>query len=138
MVIVLASWDPSMGAREVEAVRRAEDVAAAAERLLGRYRLAGGRLPGMELQPDDGDQGRLAIAVAPGGWALIHTDRNFDQHCTQAEAPVPAGSLEVMWEQLTPIPRCWFVPRELAMAGVRQWLEDGTLSPRLRWSDHCH
>jgi hypothetical protein len=138
MVVVLSSWDPSTGVSEVEAVRRVEDVAAAAERLLGRYRVAGSQLPGMELQPDDDDHGRLAIAVAPGGWALIHTDKHFDQHCTQAEAPVPGESLEVMWDELTTIPRRWFVPRELAMAGVQQWLEDGTLSPRLRWSDHCY
>jgi hypothetical protein len=136
VVVVLASWDPSTGATQVEAVHRVQ-VAAAAERLPGRYRLAGELLPGIELEPDD-NRGRLAIAVAPAGWALIHTDRNFDQHCTQAEAPVPAESLEVTWEQLTPISQRWFVPQELAMAGVRQWLEDGTLSPRLRWSEHCY
>ena len=150
MAVVLSSWDPSTGARDVEVVRRVEDVTAAAERLLGRYRTAGAALPGMELQPDDEDYGRLedsgrledygrlAVAVAPWGWALVHTDENFDQHCTQAEAPVPGESVEVMWEQLTPIPQRWFVPRELAVGGVRQWLEDGTLSPGLRWSDHCY
>jgi hypothetical protein len=138
MVVVLASWDPSTGAREVEEVRRVEDIAAAAERLLKRYRGAGGQLPGVELQPDDDDHGRLAIAVAPEAWALVHTDENFDQHCTQAEVSVAGESLEVMWDELTPIPRSWFVPRELAMAGVQQWLEDGTLSPRLRWADHCY
>lgn len=135
MPALLVSWQPGSGAEESQVVDSVEGVTAAAEQLLARYQSAGDALPGLELRSDE--NGRLAIALAPFGWALIHTDDEFNQHCTEAESAVSGEALQVRWDELTSVPRRWFVPSGTASNGVQQWLDDGTLSPNLRWSNHC-
>jgi hypothetical protein len=114
----------------------ADEVEAAASDLLRRCREAGDILPGIELR-SGGES--MSIAVAPFGWALVHSDAEFDQHCTRNPNPDPAasGSHDVRWEEPDAVPGDWFVPVPQAMAAVRHWLSDGTLTSELAWSDDC-
>src|SRR2546430_7483407 len=82
--------------------------------------------------------GSLAIAVAPFGWALIHnSEDHLTQHCTKATGNDGGPEVPIEWDQETTVLRNWFIPQALALKGVRQWLEHGTLAPDLPWSDHC-
>jgi len=95
-------------------------------------------LPGFELSDDDNKHGTLAAAVAPFGWALVHTSQDhLVQHCTQ-NSGVAEESIDVQWDEVTSIPKKWFIPQKQAMAGIRQWMQDGTLSPSVHWSDQCY
>ncbi|HYR63721.1 MAG TPA: hypothetical protein VET24_13960 [Actinomycetota bacterium] len=132
----LTAWDPETRAEIIQRVRSGDDVLAAARRLLDRYQQAGILLPGLELRTGNEEQGSLSIAVRPSQWALVHTDEEFTQHCTQGQDGAE-GSADVSWDELTPIPVKWFVPEEEAAAAVERWLDDGTLTSALRWSDDC-
>ena len=132
----LTGWDPETHTEFTQPVHSADDVQVAARGLLERYRQAGGDLPGLELRTGTGDEGSLSIAVGQSEWALVHTDDEFDQRCTQGQGDVE-GSADVSWDELTPIPLRWFVPEGEAVAAVARWLDDGTLTSSLRWSDDC-
>ena len=117
------------------ALNTAEEVEPFAADLLTRYQAARDILPGIELRRDDGTS--LSIAVAPFGWALVHTDTSFDQHCTRNLDATSAAGLDVRWEEPTSVPRDWFVATPHAVGAVRTWLRDGSLSADLTWSDDC-
>jgi hypothetical protein len=134
----LLSWDPKGLKESSEAVARAEDVANRAARLLEQYRNASDEHPGLTLEGSDSAVGSMAIAVAPFGWALIHSSEDhLTQHCTKVSGPDGGPSIPVMWDQETLIPRNWFIAEPLALKGVRHFLDYGTLAPDLPWSDHC-
>lgn len=94
-------------------------------------------LPGFELVSDDEERGTLAVALAPYGWALVHTSQDhLTQHCTQGDAS--DESVDVRWDEVTSVPKKWFVPKNQAMSAVEQWAQDGTLSADVHWSDQCY
>lgn len=103
--------------------------------LLARYQAAGDVLPGIDLRRDAGDS--MAVAVAPSGWALVHTDTDFDQHCTRGNGTDDDGTVEVRWEEPDSLPGSWFVPTARAVAAVARWMADGALTPDVTWSDQC-
>jgi hypothetical protein len=128
----LLSWDPTGRKENSEQVATAEDVASRAADLLERYKATGDEYPGLELQGSNGASGSLSIAVAPFGWALIHSSEDhLTQHCTKVSGPDGGPSIPVMWNQETLIPRNWFIAEALALEGVRHFLDYGTLAPDL-------
>jgi hypothetical protein len=66
------------------------EVEAFADDLLARYQKAGDMLPGIDLHRNGGES--LSIAVALFGWALVHTDTEFNQHCTRCPGAVDDAS----------------------------------------------
>lgn len=134
----LSSWDPKTYKERSEEVATPDEVARRAADLLDRYKGSAGRYPGLQLERSNGASGSLAIAVAPFGWALIHSSEDhLTQHCTKATGNDGGPEVPIEWDQETTVPRNWFIPQALALKGVRQWLEHGTLAPDLPWSDHC-
>jgi hypothetical protein len=104
-------------------------VQALADRLLDAYRAAGGNRPGLELtrgDPEDGGES-ISLAVADIGWAMVHTDADFNQRCTRNAASAEEGSIDVDWGQITPIPKKWFLPVTMALPALNRWLTDGDL-----------
>ena len=84
--------------------------------------------------PSAGDSPEnLAIAVDSIGWALIHTDDALDQHRTVGDRD-PDTSIDVLFDEVTPIPRSWFIAPASADIAITQWLNDRTLSPEIEWS----
>jgi hypothetical protein len=129
-------WDPSTGAERSEPVKDIRDALGSIERVASQYEKKDAGIPGIEIRAPK--HGQLAIAIAPFGWALVQSDENFDQHCTETtDSATDGASLDVIWDQPTSVPRRWFVTKEEARRGIEQWLEDGTLSPSLKWSDKC-
>jgi hypothetical protein len=136
MTVELTYNEPFSGDNQTMPVESAADVASIADRMLERYLAAGETImPGLELSASNGES--LSIAVAPSGWALIRSDANFDQNCTRSTGQAPAGSIDVRWEEPTPIPQSWFVPKSDAMIAVTQWMNGGGLAAELQWSDDC-
>jgi hypothetical protein len=131
----LLFWEPGGTGEQTRNVSDAGEVEAVADELLARYQSAN-TLPGIELQASDGQS--LSIAVGPSGWALIHTDTEFTQHCTKRTDSNGQPSADVQWDQITSIPDQWFIPKPSALAGVTQWLTDGTLAGGLPWTDECY
>lgn len=133
--VELLYWEPHSTTQESRTVTTAAEVEQLADELLTRYQAAGDMLPGLELQ--QGEEGEsLSIAVAATGWALIHTNADFDQHRTQADSTVEDTSADdVQWEEPTTIPRNWFVPKHAALIGISHWLQDRSLAPELTWSN---
>ncbi len=125
-------WEPGRLEAKERLVSDVAEVEELADELLAR-RQSTGPLPGLELQGAQADS--LSIAVSPTGWALIHTDAKLIQHCTKRPEPDDNSSLDVQWEEITPIPAQWFITKPLAIIGLEQWLNDGTRSPRLPWSE---
>jgi hypothetical protein len=120
---------------QTRSVSTVADVEELAGELLTRYQSAGDILPGIELRRDGGES--LSIAVAPFGWALVHTDAEFAQHCTRCQGAEDGGGHDVRWEEPDSVPHGWFIPQHEAVAGVGQWMNDGSLASQLSWSDQC-
>jgi hypothetical protein len=135
MSIELLYSEPHTAKVLTRTVETAAEVQAAGTELLNRYQMANDMLPGIELRRAAGDS--LAIAVAPFGWAIVHTDADFDQHCTRGDESAEPGSVEVRWEEPDSVPREWFVPEQQAVLAVAQWMADGSLTESLTWSDQC-
>jgi hypothetical protein len=135
MPIELLFTEPHGTRVQTRTVAGAAEVETVAGELLARYERAGDVLPGLELRRAGGAS--LAIAVAPFGWALVHTDGAFDQRCTRRAEPGDGGQHEVRWEEPDAVPDDWFVPTQDAVNGVSQWMIDGSLAPQLVWSDQC-
>jgi hypothetical protein len=134
----LLSWDPKGLHERSEHVARAEQVASRAANLLEEFRHVENEFPGLELEGANPAAGSLSIAVAPFGWALIHSSEDhLTQHCTRAKGTNGGPSIPVMWTEETTIPRDFFIPEQQAIEGVRHFLEHGTLAPGLPWSDDC-
>ena len=132
-MITMLYWEPGKVPAKASKVADVAEIETLADDLLSRYHSAG-VLPGIELRASSGDT--LSIAVSPDGWALVHTDTQFTQHCTYRPEG-DKGSADVRWEEVTSVPKDWFIPKALALAGIKQWLADGTRSPDLPWSDQC-
>lgn len=77
--------------------------------------------------------GSLAIAVGSIGWALIHTNDALDQHRTVGDSD-PGTSIDVLFDEVTSIPRSWFITPASADIAIMQWLTDRTLSPEVEWA----
>lgn len=109
------------------------DVEALAGRLLG-----GGEaeppLPGIEIGEAPG--ATLSIGVAGDRWALVVTDEAMNQWCSQA-GDAQDGSVDVVWEEPTPMPWKIFIDRPTALLAVDRWLTDRTLAPEVEWCDRC-
>ena len=134
----LLSWDPAGRKENSENVATAEDVASRASDLLERCKATGNEYPGLELEGSNRVSGSLSIAVAPFGWALIHTSEDYlTQHCTKTTGSDIGPSIPIEWKQETLIPRDRFIPQQLALKGVGHFLDHGTLAPDLPWSDDC-
>jgi hypothetical protein len=134
MTIELLYSEPHTAKVLSRLVDTAEEVQAAGAELLARYRAANDLLPGVELRCSAGDS--LSIAIAPFGWAIVHTSVDSGQHCTRSRATEP-GSVGVRWEEPDSVPRHWFVPEQQAVLAVAQWMAYGTLASELTWSDQC-
>jgi hypothetical protein len=127
-------WTPDSAHRYAREITDIADVEGLADALIRDFETEGLTVAGIELRRSATGPG-LSIAVAEFGWALIHTDDNFDQHCTRGGDET--GTVRVMWEETTEIPRSWFIPRRLALFGVTRWLVDGGLAAETAWSDDC-
>lgn len=113
-------------------------VAAFAAQLADQHQDKDGPVPGFELSAGRTNAGTLAVAVAPFGWALIHTSPDhLTQHCTYGSSQTDK-SIAVQWDEITSIPHKWFIPQNQAIEGIRQWLRDGSLSSSVHWSDQCY
>ncbi len=134
--IELLYTEPFSAKVNSRSVTTVAEVEVFASDLLARYQSEGDILPGIDLRRDSGES--LSIAVAPFGWALVHTDAEFDQHCTRCPDAADDGSHDVRWEEPDSVPPDWFVPRRDAILGVSQWMADGSLARELRWSDECY
>lgn len=135
MTIELLYTEPFGIKVETRTVSTTTEIEAFAEDLLTRYQTAGDILPGLDLRHGNGES--MSIAVAPFGWALVHTNADLDQHCTRSTDTADGGSHDVRWEEPDSVPHNWFIPRPQALIGVSRWMSDGTLAPELQWSDHC-
>jgi hypothetical protein len=135
VTIDLLFTEPFSAKVQTRTVRTPADVEAFADELATRYQAAGDILPGIDLRRAEGES--LSIAVAPFGWALIHTDADFDQHCTRHKVVAEGGRHDVRWEEPDSVPHGWFIPRAEAIVGVSRWMADGTLAPELQWSYEC-
>jgi len=139
----MLSWEPPELELTSQPVAGVEDIAQRATELLksyqAHYKGEDATFPGLTLQPEAKEWGSLVIAVAPIGWALIHNSEDYlTQHCTETVGAAEGRSFDVIWDQEpTSIPRRYFVTEEQARSGLEQWLEDGTLTRRLKWSDDC-
>lgn len=114
------------------------DLQALAEQLLSDYRAVGANRPGIELtrgDPEDGGES-VSLAVAEIGWAMVHTNADFDQRRTD-DPQAGEGSIDVDWGQITPIPRRWFIPPPVAVGALEQWLIQGTLDTEVFASTDC-
>jgi hypothetical protein len=128
-------WNQGSTERQTRDVSSEADVEALAGELLAQYEAANDIAPGIELRRDSSGAG-LSVAVTSDGWALIHTDANFDQHCTRGSDGDDAA-LDVMWEETQSIPQAWFVPKNLALRGVARYISDGGLADEITWSQDC-
>jgi hypothetical protein len=135
MAIELLFSEPFSAQVHTRTVGTVAEVETFADELLTRYQTAGDILPGIDLRRESGQS--LSIAVAPFGWALVHTDADLDQHCTRCDGAADGGSHDVRWEEPDSVPQEWFIPRQEAIVGVSQWMADGSLAPQLSWSDQC-
>ena len=135
----LSSWDPKDWTEHSEEIASAEQVAARAAELLELYKETPNRFPGLSLEGSNAALGSMAIGVAPIGWALFHSSEDrLTQHCTRLAGADGKPLIPIEWEQETEIPRDFFIPEELALVGLRYWLDYGKLAPALPWSDHCY
>jgi hypothetical protein len=139
MPIELMFTEPHDTRVQTRTVADSAEVETVAGELLARYQTSGDVLPGIELRREGGES--LSIAVAPFGWALVHTDTDFDQRCTRRAAPAggaaEAGRHEVRWEEPDTVPTTGSSPTPDALAGVSQWMADASLTTGLIWSDQC-
>ena len=135
MAIELLYSEPFSAKVQSRPVATVGEVEGLADELLTQYQAEGDILPGIELRRDSGDS--LSIAIAPFGWALVATDRAFDQHCTRRGGSDDGSRHDVRWEEPDSVPGNWFVGRQDAVAGVAQWMADGSLAANLTWSDQC-
>jgi hypothetical protein len=135
VTIELLYSEPFSTKVETRTVSTVAEVETFADDLLTRYRTAGDILPGIDLRRGNGES--MSIAIAPFGWALIHTDADLDQHCTRRTDTAEGGSYDVRWEEPDSVPRDWFIPRPQAVMALSRWMADGSLAPELQWSDQC-
>lgn len=133
MTVEVQYWNPGDLRPHEISVESGEQVRSLGEEVLAQYVAAGVMVPGLELSHEGGELS-MSIAIAPFGWALIATDSDFNQHRTQADEAAE-GVADVRWEEPTSIPRGWFIPTDAAVEAVSCWLADGSLDPRVRWSD---
>ena len=105
-------------------------IQALADRLLDAYRAVGDNRPGLELTRGDPEGGgeSVSLAVADIGWAMVHTDADFNQRCTRNRDSAEEGSIDIDWGQITPIPKTWFLPVVTALPALARWLADGDLN----------
>jgi hypothetical protein len=90
---------------------------------------------GVELVSEAGDT--MSVAIDGPMWALCHTSPDkLTQHCSIGDEAA-RGSRAAYWDQLTDVPRRWFVAEALAWEALREWSQFGRLSTRLHWSDGC-
>jgi hypothetical protein len=136
VTIELLYSEPFSTKVETRTVSSTAEIETFADDLLTRYQTAGDILPGIDLRRGNGES--MSIAIAPFGWALIHTDADLDQHCTRrTDTAEGDGSHDVRWEEPDTVPDDWFIPRPQAVMAVSRWMADGTLAPELQWSDQC-
>ncbi|HZM76563.1 MAG TPA: hypothetical protein VFC19_12600 [Candidatus Limnocylindrales bacterium] len=135
MAVEALYWNQGSIERQTRDVSSEGDVEALAGELLSQYESAGDMAPGIELRRDSSGAG-LSVALTSDGWALIHTDSEFTQHCTRSSNGGDAA-LDVMWEEAQSIPQAWFVPKNLALRGVARYLADGGLADEITWSEDC-
>jgi len=129
-------WNQGSIERQSQPVSSEAEVEKLAAGLLAQYEAAGDLAPGIELRRDSSGAG-LSVAVTADGWALIHTDQDFDQHCTRGSSSDDDAALDVMWEEAQSIPKAWFIPKQLALHGVARYIADGGLADEITWSDDC-
>lgn len=135
MAVEALYWNQGSLERQTRDVSSEADVEALAGELLAQYEAASDIAPGIELRRDSSGAG-LSVAVTSEGWALIHTDPSFHQHCTRG-SDGDEVALDVMWEEAQSIPQAWFVPKNLALRGVARYISDGGLADEITWSEDC-
>jgi hypothetical protein len=129
-------WNQGSIERQSQPVSSEAEVEKLAAGLLAQYEAAGDIAPGIELRRDASGAG-LSIAVTADGWALIHTDQDFVQHCTRGSSSDDDAALEVMWEESQSVPKSWFIAKQPALRGVARYIADGGLADEITWSDDC-
>jgi len=131
-------WNPQTNKLTTEPVSDQDSIEKLISELSKKYPNPN-TLPGFELVSSNKTYGTLAIAVAPFGWAIIHTSEDhLTQHCTNSKQGSDEESLDVQWEEVDSVPRKWFIPKNEALVGIKQWMLDGTLSPAVAWCDKCY
>ena len=136
MAVEALYWNQGSIEQQTRDVSSESDVEALAGELLSQYEAANDIAPGIELRRDSSGAG-LSVAVTSDGWALIHTDSSFNQHCTRGSNGDSDAALDVMWEEAQSVPQAWFVPKNLALRGVARYLADGGLADEITWSEDC-
>lgn len=132
-------WDHKTKRLITKVIENESAVAAFAVQLEDRYQGKDGLALGFELSVSNKAAGTLAVAVAPFGWALVHTSQDhLTQYCTYLMKNQTDESVDVQWDEITTIPRRWFIPKTQALEGIKQWLQDGTRSSAISWSDQCY
>jgi hypothetical protein len=129
-------WNQGSIERQTRDVSSETEVESLAGELLAQYESADDIAPGIELRRDSSGAG-MSVAVTSEGWALIHTDQEFNQHCTRGTNGDGDAALDVMWEETQSIPQAWLVPKNLALRGVARYLADGGLADEITWSEDC-
>lgn len=132
--VTLHYWLPGQTHAKTDTITKVGSIEEHAKSLLHLYEPTK-LLPGIELLVPTGET--VSVAIGPHKWALIHTNVDFSQYCTRNPDETDAVSVDVRWEETTPIPATWFIPRARAVAALEHWLATGLRMPELLWSADC-
>ena len=85
-------------------------------------------IPGLALWLDaETPENSLSIGVADDGWAVIHTDAEFDQRVTRGAATATAGCRLVKFDESLELPSACFITNDVAAELIGRWFEDPEL-----------
>ena len=134
--ITLHYWLPGQTETKTDTITTVGSIEVHAKKLLRLYETTP-LLPGIELLRETGET--MSIALDSREWALIHTNTNanFSQYCTRDPQKTDEASVDVRWEEVTPIPIAWFITKTRALAALEHWLATGLRMPELLWSADC-
>ncbi len=96
-------------------------------------------LLGVHVQVGSDQDNCRAASIAVGGpeWALLVTQMTGGfpvEEWRTKSARKRSGSVDVYWDQPTPIPNSWFIRSERVLHSLRGWLESGVRDPKVVWS----
>ncbi|MEU7769569.1 hypothetical protein AB0B25_31480 [Nocardia sp. NPDC049190] len=127
--------EPFSSKLKTRGVYVAEELSALAVELLDRYKAEKDIFPGIEIRRGSGES--LAIAIAPIGWALVHTNADFAQHSTRDPEVESETTCDIRWEEPGSLPVSWFISEALALTAITQWMAGGGLTTDITWSQEC-